>query len=168
MSNTNLVTFWDEFYRKINTYYYVMVMLPFFIFIIKFLPDFEQYQPIRGDLKKIIQSQEFLVSITISIVWIVTLLWYLSKKTRSVVRISELKERLSTYKTIFLYYTLGLQFFALTVVIVYYFTGIKTLVFIYGTILVMNSMQRPSDLRLYRILKISKEQKNDLRGVENK
>jgi len=167
MTNEQLTEFWKEYYRKINTYYYAIVFVPLILFAIKYIQLYAIFNKGGEELRAKMLSNPSMLTFWSSLVLmlVIQLLYY--KNIKANLAIKELVAKLKQHKKTFLQYTIILQVFAFIIVILLYFIDFPILAVIYGIILAVSSMQRPSYLRIFKIVKLSKDHKKALLGLPN-
>ena len=169
-SKDQLLGFWVEYYRKINTYYYIIILLPLSLFAVKYIQLYAVFNNGGKVLREKMLSTSAMSTLIFSLVFIAVIHWLYFNSLKSKLTHDSPVEKLEAYKKIFLKYAIILQSYALLIVVLLYIIDFPILAVVYGIILVVSSMQRPSYLRIFRKTKLTKDEKKSFLGLseENK
>jgi len=164
-SKDQFTSFWIEYYRKINTYYYTIVLLPLSLFAVKYIQLYAVFNNGGKVLREKMLSTSAMSTFVFSLLLIAVIQWMYLSDLKSKFIDKKPVEKLEIYKKVFLKYTIILQSYALLIVVLLYAIDFPILAVVYGIILVISSMQRPSYLRIFRKVKLTKDEKMSFLGL---
>lgn len=155
---------WRAYYRKLNTIYYAFLIVPFMLFVFKYFTSYSNDELNHDEIKKTVFSTNSLLFLILGLGSVLVLRIIYKRGLKLIVKQDKLEDRLEHFKPYFLKHALYMQFFALLVVIVYYLTENPILILLYGIILAISSMDRPAYLKLFRVLKFTKKDRDEFMG----
>ncbi|MFK7899738.1 MAG: hypothetical protein AB8B61_03160 [Cyclobacteriaceae bacterium] len=166
MNNSFNNSVWNQYYQKLTTWYYAVLCIPLFIFGLKYMSTYSN-DPISKDQFKSYFLEP--LPIAIMVLGLVITLFLKRDYRKKANRISvdkTLEEKLSFFKQTVLNYLFLSQGIALLVVGIYYFTNFLSLAVVYGIILVVTMLERPSVYKIFRLMKFTREQRKVFLGRE--